>query len=244
MKWMRPRSFGMHFGYSAAAKWWPTTCVLCRRQGQPYIDLCAACEQDLPVNASCCCICAEPLPAACDPRVCDRCLRRPPAFQTSFAPFRYGYPLDHLIHELKFRGELACARVLGQLFAQRVLRDRSGPLPQMIIPVPLAPERYAQRGYNQAMELALPIGRSSGVPVRTDLVMRQRETLAQVTLNRSQRRRNVRRAFAAAAFPARHVAILDDVITTGSTVHELARVLHRRGAMRIEVWAIARAEKK
>jgi ComF family protein len=134
--------------------------------------------------------------------------------------------------------------VLGQLFAQHVGATRRDPLPELIIPVPLAPRRYRQRGFNQAHELAGPLARLLRVPVRPDLVVRQKETLEQLPLDRKQRRRNVRDAFAApAALPARHVAILDDVVTTGSTVTELARVLALSGAERIEVWAIARAGK-
>jgi ComF family protein len=174
--------------------------------------------------------------------VCGACLRNPPPFASSFVPFRYAYPLDHLVQGLKFRNELACGRVLGQLFASCLLA-RGAALPQAIVPVPLAPRRYRQRGYNQASELALSIRRVTGLRVTSDVAVRQRETAEQAGLDRKARRRNVTGAFAVSApLHARHIAILDDVVTTGSTVRELAEVLRRAGAEQIEVWAIARTQ--
>jgi len=237
-------------GRAFARALFPPVCLLCRGRGQllddgERVDLCRACEIEMPWNEKACRICALPLPPTHETGdLCATCLYRPPPYIASTVPLRYAYPLDHLVHGLKFRGELACGRVLGQLFAQHVDATRRDPLPELIIPVPLAPRRYRQRGFNQAHELAGPLARLLRVPVRPDLVVRQKETLEQLPLDRKQRRRNVRDAFAApAALPARHVAILDDVVTTGSTVTELARVLALSGAERIEVWAIARAGK-
>lgn len=205
------------------------------------MDLCPACEADLVPNGYACSTCAEPLPAAGEPSICGACLRHPPAFESSFVPFRYVYPIDHLVRGLKFRGELACGRVLGELFAARVLA-RGAVLPELIIPVPLAQRRYRERGFNQANELALPIRRATRIPVHNDLVVRYRETAEQAALDLEGRRKNVRHAFAfVGSLPARHVAILDDVVTTGSTVREVARVLGGAGAERIEVWAVCRA---
>ena len=205
--------------------------------------MCGGCAADLVRNQPACRLCAEPLPGARgETNVCGACLRDPPPCAGSFVPFRYAYPLDHLVQGLKFRNELACGRVLGQLFAGCLLAHGTV-LPEAIIPVPLAPRRYRQRGYNQASELALSIRRVTGVAVRSDVAIRQRETAEQAGLDRKARRRNVTGAFAAVApLHARHVAILDDVVTTGSTVRELAEVLRRAGAEQIEVWAIARTE--
>jgi ComF family protein len=219
---------------------WPASCVLCSRPARG-LDICTACEADLPTNDYACTVCAQSLPVSVESRVCGACLRHPPPFARSFVPFHYAYPLDHLVRGLKFRHELACGRVLGELFARRVLA-LGVPVPQLIVTVPLAPRRFRERGYNQASELALPIRRLTHVPVRTDIVIRQRETAEQAGLDRKARRKNVRHAFAVVApLPARHVAILDDVVTTASTVSELAKVLRRAGAERIEVWAVARA---
>lgn len=225
-----------------AANWlWPSMCVLCGAAGQPDVGLCIACESDLPFNPHACVCCANPLAATVRaPYICGACLRRRPHFHAAYAPFRYGYPIDRLIHGLKYRREAACGRVLGGLLARRLLL-RSTPPPQLIIPIPLSTRRYRERGFNQAIELARPIRAALGIPVRTDLLVRQRDTKEQTGLRQKERRRNVRGAFAVAADPgARHIAILDDVITTGSTANELAKVLRRAGATKVEVWAIAR----
>lgn len=221
---------------------WPPSCILCGGGGDVGIDLCRDCAADLPRNETACVVCAEPLSGACPPQVCGACLCDPPPFCSSFVPFRYAYPLDHLVRGLKFRNELACGSVLGQLFA-RCLLARGEPLPDAIIPVPLAPRRYRQRGYNQASELALSIRRFTGVAVMSDVAIRERETAEQAGLDRKARRRNVSGAFATVApLHARHVAILDDVVTTGSTVRELAEALRHAGAEQVAVWAIARTE--
>lgn len=222
---------------------WPSRCLLCGGAGDDGVDLCRECAADLPRNEPACSVCAEPLRTAdAVTRVCGECLLDPPAFGTSFVPFRYAYPLDHLVRGLKFRGELACGRALGHVFARCVLA-RGEALPETIVPVPLAPRRYRERGYNQATELALAIRSATGVAVTTDAVIRRRETTEQAGLHRGARRNNVQGAFAALApLCTQRVAILDDVVTTGSTVRELARVLREAGAGQIVVWAIARTE--
>ncbi|HEX7011095.1 MAG TPA: ComF family protein [Steroidobacteraceae bacterium] len=231
-----------------ARSFWPASCVLCADAPGRELNLCAACERDLVLNENACSLCAEPLasaPVEGSTTLCGACLHERPPYESSFVPFRYVYPLDHLVRSLKFHGRLACGRVLGWLFAQRLLSARTEPLPQFVIPVPLAPRRYRERGYNQATELALAIRETLAISVRTDLAIRVRETKEQAGLHRKHRRRNVRGAFAITqSLPKCHVAIVDDVITTGSTVGELAAALRRAGASRIEVWGIARAQRK
>jgi ComF family protein len=168
-------------------------------------------------------------------------LQRLPHFDRSIVPFVYAYPVDHLIRGLKFMGRLSYGRVCGTLFGQ-FLRASGLELPDLLIPVPLGSRRYRSRGYNQAHEIARAISRELAVPVRADLIQRVRETSEQVGLKRKVRRRNVRGAFVVSKeLNATRVAIVDDVVTTGSTVNEIARVLRRAGAEHVEVWAIARA---
>ena len=173
--------------------------------------------------------------------LCGGCLRRRAAFDASHVAFRYAYPIDHLVQAFKYGGQEQCGRVLGSLLARHV-RTRTDPWPEVLVPVPLARRRYRRRGFNQAIELARSLRDIPQLEVRTDLVVRVRETLEQASLDRKARRRNVRGAFdLVRPLTTGHVAILDDVVTTGSTVSELAKVLRRAGARRIEVWAIARA---
>jgi ComF family protein len=148
--------------------------------------------------------------------------------------------MDRLVQRFKYQGELAVGRVLGDLMA-RSLAARTTELPQALVPVPLARAKQRERGFNQALELARPIGRALTLPIRMDLCTRVRVTQDQAGLAAGDRRRNVRGAFAAtSADMPRHLALIDDVLTTGSTCDELARVLKRAGCERVEVWVCAR----
>lgn len=153
---------------------------------------------------------------------------------------RYESPVPYLVGAAKFRGRLACVRLLGQLLLDAVEIGGS-PLPQVLIPVPLHPGRLAERGYNQALEIARVLGGGLGLPLDRRCCHRVTATPPQAGQDEAARRRNIRGAFAAQTpFPWSRVAIVDDVVTTGSTVSELARVLRRAGALEVEVWAVAR----
>lgn len=218
---------------------YPPTCVLCESPGHKDLDLCQACAEGMPHVENACARCALPVQSP-GVTLCGACQRNPPAFDAAIALYRYHAPADYLIHQLKFHGRLVHARSLGCLFAAHVL-SQSGELPDCIVPVPLHTRRLRSRGYNQALELARHIGRRLQVPVDHRAVRRVRHTDPQMELPAKLRRKNVRGAFqVAAGFEARNVAILDDVVTTGATVNELARVLKKSGAQRVEVWSIAR----
>lgn len=223
---------------------WPRRCTLCGLPGQHDLDLCSGCEGDLPLNGSVCEHCAEPLPRELSkPALCGACLKQPPVFDACVAPFLYAFPMDRMVQALKYRGDLVYGRVLGTLLARHLMRRQTRP--EIVIPVPLASMRYRERGFNQARELALPICKALDLQLRSDLVIRHRETREQAALDRSERLKNTQQAFALTApLEARHVAIVDDVVTTGSTVNELSKVLRAAGAEWIEVWAVARAERR
>jgi ComF family protein len=144
--------------------------------------------------------------------------------------------------DLKFHGRLAPAHLLGGLMARRLAR-RPEPLPELLVPVPLSPGRLRRRGYNQALELGRELARLLSLRLAPSAARRVRPTLEQTSLDAAARRRNVRGAFAmdAGAVAGRHVALLDDVVTTGATMAELARATRAAGAARIEAWAAARA---
>lgn len=215
----------------------PARCLLCAGGGADGLDLCAACRGALPWNRAACARCGLPLPAP-EP-ACGRCLRAPPAFAATVAPWVYAFPLDRLLPRLKFHGDLAA----GALVAGRMLEAlRAAPRPQALVPVPLHHARLRERGYDQALELARPLARGLGLALRDDLLQRTRATAAQSDLAAAARRRNVRGAFAVdarAGVPA-HVALVDDVMTTGATLGECARVLRAAGVARVDVWVAAR----
>jgi ComF family protein len=216
----------------------PPRCLLCGDAGHDDLDLCRDCAAELPRNRACCARCA--LPLARPAMLCGQCQRKAPPWDAAWAPFRYGWPLDRLESRFKFGRDLAAGRSLVQLWQDE---PRPTALPALILPVPLHRTRLRQRGYNQALELARPLGAALAVPVRHDLLLRTRATAAQSELDAPARRRNVRGAFALRAdarLPA-HVAILDDVMTTGTTLSECARVLKRAGVARVTAWALARA---
>lgn len=216
----------------------PPRCLLCGAQGHDGIDLCADCAAELPRNHHCCARCALPLPTSA--ALCGQCQRHPPTWDAAWAPFRYGWPLDRLESRYKFGAALAAGRALGALWQREPLTVEQ---PALIVPVPLHRTRLRRRGYNQALELARPLAKALGVPCRHDVLRRVRATDAQTELDAVTRRRNVRAAFAVRegiVLPS-HVAVLDDVMTTGATLAECAGVLKRVGVPRVDVWALARA---
>jgi ComF family protein len=216
----------------------PPVCLLCGDVGADGIDLCAECAAELPRNPTCCARCALPLAAAA--ALCGECLRRAPPWDAAWAPFRYGWPLDRLESRFKFSADLAAGRVLSRLWQRESCPVA---LPTWLLPVPLHRSRLRKRGYNQALELARPLARFLGVPLQQDVLQRRRATDAQTELDALTRRRNVRGAFGLRGridLPA-HVAILDDVMTTGATLAECTRVLKWAGVSRVDVWALARA---
>ena len=215
----------------------PPRCLLCAAPGVGSRDLCAGCAAALPRNDRCCARCALPLaqPAA----ECGACLRDPPPWDQACVPLRYEDPLDLLVLRLKFGGDLAAGRLLSQCMAQSLA---GGALPDAIVPVPLSRQRLAQRGYNQALELARLLARALRLPLAPQVLRRTRDTAPQSELDAAARGANLRGAFAAcAALPGPHLALFDDVVTTGATARECARVLRAAGASRISLWAIARA---
>lgn len=224
----------------------PPHCLLCGARGARDRDLCAGCAGDLERNRTCCPRCAVPLaaPAA----QCGECLRRPAPFERAFAPYVYGHPLDLLVGKLKFGRSLAAGRVLAELWIDAIAGDAPA-RPELLVPVPLHAARLRERGYNQVLELARPLSAALRIPLAADLLVRTRATAAQAELDAGARRRNLRGAFASVAatlpggaLPA-HVVVLDDVMTTGATLRECARVLRRAGVARVDAWALARAPK-
>lgn len=225
----------------ALARLFPPRCLLCLDPGQPpTLDLCAGCQADLVRDLPACTGCARRLPGP-GAFLCGECLVRPRAFDAAFAPYLYQHPLDWMIHRMKYAGEIAAARVLGTLLG-RLVRSSHMLHVEALLPVPLHRVREADRGYNQAIEIARYAGRELGLPVAFDACRRTRDTASQAGLDAAARRHNLRGAFALTRrLEFGRVAIVDDVLTTGSTVDELAAVLKTAGADWIEVWAVARA---
>jgi ComF family protein len=220
---------------------YPPTCVLCGSLGHEGLDLCQACYKDMPHNEHSCPQCANPLPPSSSNLICGVCQKHTPAYDRTLSLFVYSTPVDRLILRLKFNYKLELGRLLGTLMA-RNLEAKIEKIPQLIIPLPLHHKRLRERGYNQAVQLAKPIAKQLNVPLDKHYCHRVRDTAQQSQLPRHERQKNVRGAFALRpGFSAKHVAIVDDVMTTGQTVNELARLLRKNGVEYIEVWVCARA---
>ena len=217
----------------------PATCVLCGAPGHEDIDLCPACQADLPrIKAACRC-CGLPLSKQ-EQAICGQCLQTPRPYQHTLSPFFYQPPLIELISQFKFHHRLAMARIFAHLLGDHILARRDKP--EVLIPVPLHPRRLRERGYNQSLEIARLLGRQFGIPVDHGLCHRSRYTQSQSGLTATDRKRNIKNAFKLnRPCHYRHLAIIDDVITTGHTVGELAKCLQKSGADRIDVWSVARA---
>ena len=215
---------------------WPRHCLVCG-EACPVEGLCPACRRALPWNRSACQRCALPLPAPA--AACGHCLRRPPPLAAAHAAFRYEIPLDRLLPRLKFHDDLAAGRLLGGLMAEALAGAER---PDALIPLPLHRKRLRSRGFDQTLELATPLARALHLPLIDDILIRMRETAPQSRLDAAARRRNLRRAFAVRegiALPT-HVALVDDVMTTGATLHAAATALLCAGATRVDAWVCAR----
>ncbi len=215
------------------------SCFLCRGGAdgsRPDALLCAACDADLPrISDGLCPRCGLDSHGG---ETCGRCLADPPPYDATFAALRYRFPADVLVHALKFRGELALAPWLGRLLADRVGRAERI---DWVLPVPLSTARLRARGYNQAMELARPLAAALGALLDPRLCERTRDTPAQSDLPWAERARNVRAAFRCPrCFDGAAVAVVDDVMTTGATLAEIARTLKQAGASRVVNCVIAR----
>ncbi len=213
----------------------PQTCFLCGSSGQREI-LCGPCEKHLPrLSSACCPVCSLP---TLDGSRCGRCVKKPPAFDASVAAFDYGFPLDLLIQQFKYSQQLALAPWLAERLLER-LSDM--PMPEAALAMPLGRARLRERGFNQSLEIAKPLCRALDVALLPRACERIRDTESQTTLPWKERAKNVRGAFACREnFTGKHVAIIDDVMTSGASVNELAKTLKKSGAARVSAWVIAR----
>lgn len=215
----------------------PTHCLICGEAGISGHDLCPDCFTALPWLGAACARCARPLgPAEGGQAICGVCQRQPPPLDATIAAFVYGWPVAGLLRRFKFHQDLAAGRLLVQLLDERC---RQAPRPQALVPLSLHVARLRQRGYDQALELARPLARRLDLPCLPGLT-RVRKTRAQSELDAAARGRNLRNAFVAAAGMPSHVALVDDVMTTGATLYAAARALRGAGVQRVDAWVCAR----
>jgi ComF family protein len=210
------------------------TCFLCALPSEGAL-LCQGCRKELPwLPAAHCPVCAQATPT---PNTCGDCLAHPPHFDATIALFEYRFPMDALIAAGKYRAHFPALAYLATHLAQ-------GPAPESadcLIPMPLHPRRLAHRGFNQAIEIARHLAQPWQLPIKINTCERDVDTPPQTLLAASARRANPSGAFRCTeSLSGLHVLVIDDVMTTGSTLNELARVLKAQGARRVTNCVIAR----
>lgn len=219
----------------------PQPCLLCGGSAgrDPVCKCCAAALPRVPFPA--CPQCAQALGTqATAILACGACLSDPPAFDATFAAYRYAFPTDRLVQAFKYGHRLSLAPFLGNVLAVAARDAFAGTLPDAVVAVPLAPARLAERGFNQSRELAAPVAAALRRPL-LEIVRRTRETASQADLPWRQRARNVKNAFASvAALDGQHLLVVDDVMTTGATLDAIARALKDAGARRVSNLVLAR----
>ena len=222
----------------------PSSCALCGARCDAPV--CAPCRlQFLAPRAARCPCCANPVGALDAGWPCGACQSHPPAFDATIVAADYDAPLDQLVLQLKFGGTLALAPWFGLALRDAVMARERFELPTILCPVPLGRQRLAERGFNQALEIARPLSAALGIALRPALAVRARETQAQSGVAPAERKKNIRDAFIVAPSAldlvrGRHIGVVDDVMTSGATLHELAAMFKRFGAARVSNFVFAR----
>lgn len=215
-------------------------CLLCDGNHQESHGICKPCLADLPWLIWSCQLCGIQLPADTGTAVCGQCLRHPPLFDYCQGLFHYDFPIREVITSFKFRNKIWFARPLGELLADRILQHYHQ-LPDHILVPPLHKQRLRERGFNQALEIGRIVSRRTGIPLAHKALVKTRPTAHQSGLTAGQLAKNLRGSFEVReSFAHRHVLLIDDILTTGHTAQEIARVLKKAGADRVDVFCVAR----
>lgn len=232
-------------------------CLFCARMlSDSEWGLCDLCHHDLRLPEIACALCLLPLDnrpadATFAPLICGQCIKQPPAFDRCSISTLYQPPISHIIARYKYSASFHCGRLLAKLMADEIIANPAAQLPSAIVPVPLHWSRQLSRGFNQTTLLATQVRsrlrrhyrlHRKAIPVASHLLKRHAQAQSQVTQGVRGRKTNVQDAFelrSGVTLPG-SVAIVDDVVTTGATVNEIARLLKRAGVQRVEVWAAAR----
>ena len=234
----------MELAQKFLSKLFPSRCILCQQTVEQGFEVCPDCYQALPHNEVCCVRCALPLAEGINNSVlCGRCIQKLPDFDYAHSLFRYEDDVIGLVHRLKFGEKISYARSIGEMLLTRLLETDE--MPDCLLPVSLHKSRLRQRGFNQSIEISRVLAKKLAIPIEHTAVIRQRSTVVQTGLNARQRQKNIKGAFSVVRrLDYQHVLIIDDVMTTGATVNELAKVLKKNGVERVGVLSIARAPVK
>ena len=221
------------------------SCLLCRGATPLRQPVCRLCIAQCPIADNSCALCGVPLLSA-SVDTCAGCLKKAPPYDQCLPAFIYRYPINHIIQRIKYSRQISLLPIFSRTLAEILCHSYSGlEWPEVIIPVPLHKRRLSHRGYDQALllgrELQKTLRKVQSIKLDYKLVQRSRNTPAQQELPARERRKNIRGAFRlTTTLDYRHVAIVDDVVTTGETVGEITRMLKKQGVERVDVWCLAR----
>ena len=224
-------------------KIWQPICAICGSSSNTSMDLCDICYSNLPWIKDSCYQCGLPLTTAQESVRCNQCQYNPPEFDRFCALFTYQSPVTKLIRQLKFNHNLAYGNLMGQLLLEQYDKwYKSKPAPEVVVPVPLHEKRIRSRGFNQVQEILRPLVKAGKITVLNNICERTQYTRPQAKLNFRHRKYNLQKAFRLTQkVDFEHVAIVDDVLTTGNTVRGLSRVFRDAGVQCIDVWCVCRA---
>lgn len=213
-------------------------CLLCAASTQHSAELCSACFQALPWhNAPQCLQCGLPS----NHPICGHCLHEPPDFDATLAALRYEFPLDAVMQHYKYGSALQTAHLFTHIMMTQLAKQQNAHAINLIIPMPLHPQRLKERGFNQSLEIARLLSKQLGIPLDYHSAIRSKYTPPQASLALKERAKNIKGAFAVHAdLSNQRIAIVDDVMTTGASLNELAKVIKKAGATYVECWVVAR----
>ncbi|RUR10212.1 ComF family protein [Legionella septentrionalis] len=217
----------------------PSICTLCNHYHYGAFAVCNDCIKLLQPIKQACQLCALPLQGEDTFLICGYCCKQKPYFDEAVAAYHFEEPLRTLLHEFKYREGLYLATLFTELMLEKIPRRMTDS--QCLLPVPMSTARLRMRGFNQAVELTKRLSKRLQIPYKLDLCRKIKETAAQASLNSKQRQKNIRGAFMVKAIQYKHVTLVDDLLTTGSTANELARALKKQGVEQVDVWCCARA---
>lgn len=217
-------------------------CPLCYQNHNNSHSICPGCTNDLPWLKQVCQHCSLPLTETNNKHpVCAQCLKKAPSYDKVCAAFFYQFPVNLMIMQAKFNNKVHYLNLLAQLLLPRL---QASTRPEILVPVPMHRQRLLQRQFNQAAIISRCLSHHTGVPSHNKLLLKTSNTEQQSQLDAAQRQRNLRNSFSCQQTPPQHVAVIDDVVTTGTTANEIARTLKRAGCGRVDIWTLARTAKE
>lgn len=214
-------------------------CRLCNQYHRQALAICKNCIESFIPLGTACQYCANPLPDK-GFSICGACIRQRPHFDDVCVAYRFEEPLRGLIHEFKYQQGLYLTKTLTTIIGHALAKETPLFKPECLIPIPMHPSRLKERGFNQAAVLAKALARQYDIPCNLRHCKKIINTAAQASLNSRERRMNLRKSFTVKPLPYTHVALVDDLLTTGSTANELAAMLKKSGVKRVSLWCCAR----